>query len=100
MGEAMARITVNGRPITKLHGLRMLNPDVFSHVPFHSADSTNAALNAGLDVRWPGPYSVFRPRWRAVVIMERNNEHASAERWANHVQEQMQFANPEIVDGQ
>lgn len=35
----------NGRPKAKLHGLRMLNPDVFSRLPLSSADSTNVARN-------------------------------------------------------
>lgn len=34
-----------GRPKCKLHGLRMLNPEVFSHLPLASADSTNVARN-------------------------------------------------------
>src|SRR6185295_12566351 len=41
MGEAMAVVCdERGRPRVKLHGLRMLNPTVFSHVPLSSADST------------------------------------------------------------
>ena len=35
----------NGRPKAKLHGLRMLNPDVFSRLPLSSADSANVARN-------------------------------------------------------
>ena len=36
----------DGRPMTKFHGLRMLDPAVFSQYPFASADSTNVARNA------------------------------------------------------
>ncbi|WP_460900678.1 hypothetical protein, partial [Staphylococcus aureus] len=36
-----------GYPITKIHGLRMLNKDIFTHVPLSSADSTNVARNIG-----------------------------------------------------
>ena len=35
----------SGRPKAKLHGLRMLNPNVFSRLPLSSADSTNVARN-------------------------------------------------------
>ena len=35
----------DGRPKCKLHGLRMLNPEVFSCLPLASADSTNVARN-------------------------------------------------------
>ncbi|WP_425338796.1 hypothetical protein [Enterobacter roggenkampii] len=33
-------VDINGYPITKLHGLRMLNADIFRHIPLSSADST------------------------------------------------------------
>lgn len=46
MDEAMAAICVDGRPRCRLHGLRMLNVDVFRFLPLASADSTNAAQNA------------------------------------------------------
>jgi hypothetical protein len=36
----------HGRPPCKLHGLRMLNPAIFSGMPLASADSTNIAQNA------------------------------------------------------
>lgn len=45
-----------GRPVCKLHGLRMLDPRIFSRFPFSSADSTNIGRNIGLDTKWTGPY--------------------------------------------
>lgn len=41
-----------GRPLVKLHGLRMLNPKVFTQLPFASADSTNIGRNVGIDKHW------------------------------------------------
>jgi hypothetical protein len=41
-----------GRPLVKLHGLRMLNPKVFTRLPFSSADSTNIGRNVGIDKHW------------------------------------------------
>jgi len=35
----------DGMPKTKLHGLRMLDPVIFSHMPLSSADSCNVARN-------------------------------------------------------
>jgi hypothetical protein len=35
-----------GRPLCKLHGLRMMNPVIFKKYPFRSVDSTNCAQNA------------------------------------------------------
>jgi hypothetical protein len=45
---------LQGRPLTKFHGLRMLNPKVFGRLPFASADSTNIARNIGIDQHWRG----------------------------------------------
>jgi hypothetical protein len=36
----------DGVPACKLHGLRMLNPDVFGKIPLSSADSVNVARNS------------------------------------------------------
>jgi hypothetical protein len=71
-----------GRPMVKLHGLRMLDPGVFSKLPLSSADSCNVARNVGLDVRWRGPYTLSSRYSRAVVLMERIERHASAAHWS------------------
>ena len=82
MAHAMDEITDDdGFPITKLHGLRMLDPGLFSYIPFTSADSTNVARNIGIDVRWTGPYVPRTARTRALVIMDRIETHACASRW-------------------
>lgn len=72
-----------GRPLTRLHGLRMLDPTIFSHLPLSSADSTNVARNCGIDKAWRGPYAPASARTRALVMMERIEAHASAARWTN-----------------
>lgn len=65
----------NGHPITKLHGLRMLNKDIFMHVPLASADSTNIARNIGIDKNWSkGSYQPKSKELRAYV-MKNNIEH-------------------------
>lgn len=85
MAEALDLITDEGGfPLTKLHGLRMLDPAVFSYVPFSSADSTNVARNMGIDIRWTGPYVPKTAFTRALVIMDRIESHASANRWLGH----------------
>lgn len=71
-----------GRPMCKLHGLRMLNPTVFSQLPLSSADSTNVARNIGIDSAWTGQYMKGLSKdVRAMVIRERIEKHASAARW-------------------
>lgn len=71
-----------GRPKCKLHGLRMLDNTITSHLPLSSADSTNVARNIGIDKAWDkAPYAPASNRTRALVMMERIERHASAARW-------------------
>lgn len=92
MSEAMnVACDSEGRPKTKLHGLRMLNPTVFSQFPFSSCDSTNVARNMGLDNKWEGPYQALTPATRALVLLERIELHASAAKWTGTLGTQMNF---------
>lgn len=85
LGEVMpAIIDANGRPYCKLHGLRMLNPEIFSRVPFASADSTNAAQNAGSVKRF-GMYPAPEPWQRATAIADRIEAYSSAPLWEKPV---------------
>ena len=68
----------DNRPITKLHGLRMLNPDIFTQLPLSSADSTNIARNIGLDVAWKGTYQPRSKETRAIILRERIEHYNSA----------------------
>lgn len=82
MAEAMGvACDANGMPRTKLHGLRMLDPVIFSHLPLASADSCNVARNVGLDVRWSGAYAPRSRAMRALIIMDRIESHAAARSW-------------------
>jgi hypothetical protein len=75
-----------GRPICKLHGLRMLDSEIFTRIPFASADSTNAAQNAGSLSRF-GLYKPPTSSQRAEVIAERIEAHNSAAVWRGYQQE-------------
>ena len=82
MAEAMGVVCdEQGRPMTRLHGLRMLSPTVFSHIPLASADSTNIARNIGIDKSWKGPYRPVSDWMRALVLAERIETHATSARW-------------------
>lgn len=82
MGEAMNAICdKKGNPICKLHGLRMLNPEVFSRLPFSSADSTNIAQNVGIDSAWRGTYTPASKDTRALVMRERIEAHQAITFW-------------------
>jgi len=71
----------DGYPLVKLHGLRMLDPGVFSKLPLSSADSTNVARNVGIDSAWRQAYAPHSRAVRALILMERIERHASASFW-------------------
>jgi hypothetical protein len=65
-----------GRPLVKMHGLRMLNPKVFTRLPFASADSTNIGRNVGIDKHWAkGNYLPPTKEARAQVMRSRIESH-------------------------
>lgn len=66
-----------GRPVCKLHGLRMLDPQIFTQLPLASADSTNASVNAGSLSRF-GMYAPPTAGQRAQVIGDRIEQFNSA----------------------
>lgn len=82
IAEAMNAVCdKEGRPITKLHGLRMLNHEVFSRLPFSSADSTNIAQNIGIDSAWRGTYTPASKDTRAAVMRDRIEAYQSLTFW-------------------
>lgn len=70
-----------GRPKCKLHGLRMLSPKIFRHMPLASADSTNAVRNCRDGAAWNHPHKPPHQWLRATVIAERIEIHGSAKRF-------------------
>lgn len=70
-----------GRPMCKLHGLRMLNPEIFSRLPLSSADSTNIGQNIGIDQAWRGTYQPNTKEGRAVAMRTRIESHPALARW-------------------
>lgn len=82
MGEAMNAVCDrNGNPICKLHGLRMLNTEVFTKLPLSSADSTNIARNIGIDSRWKGTYAPVSKDCRATILRCRIEASQSTTFW-------------------
>jgi len=86
MADAMDAICdADGFPVCKLHGLRMLDPEIFSRLPLSSADSTNIGRNIGIDKNWTGSYQPPTKEARAAVmrmILEANH---GAMRWDRSV---------------
>lgn len=92
MTDAMAvACDTEGRPKAHLHGLRMLNPEVFSRLPLRGADSTNAAVNSGSLDRF-GMYLPPTSSQRAAVIADRIEAYNSAPIWLGRPQQQEIFA--------
>ena len=72
MHEAMRVICDDaGAPPGRLHGLRMLDPNIFTRFPFASADSTNIGRNIGIDQKWDGPYAPPTKEARVQVMRHR-----------------------------
>lgn len=74
-----------GRPPCKLHGLRMLNEDVFTKLPLSSADSANAGRNNCLVQRF-GRYVPPTAAQRTAVIADRIEQYNSAPIWVRDAQ--------------
>lgn len=71
-----------GRPICKLHGLRMLNPAVFTKLPFSSTDSTNIGRNVNIDKNWKnGNYLPPTKESRAHIMRTRIESHNAPAVW-------------------
>lgn len=79
-----------GRPQVKLHGLRMLDTDIFTMIPFASADSCNAAVNAGSVKRF-GMYTPPTAWQRAEVIAARIEMCNSAHCWIGSAQAELEL---------
>lgn len=89
MTQAMKAVCdERGRPMCKLHGLRMLDPEVFGRLPLSSADSTNAAVNSGSLSRF-GMYLPPTSSQRAAVIAERIESNNSTPVFVEPAQEEM-----------
>lgn len=70
----------HGNPPCKLHGLRMLNPEIFTQLPLASADSTNVVRNCNT-IKHFGRYVPITAAKRAIVIAERIELYQSAPVW-------------------
>jgi hypothetical protein len=78
MSDAFGKICVGGEPITRVHGLRMLNPKIFTKFPFESCDSCNVALHHCDSTR------IYKPedhKMNGLVMLHNIEKHQSASRF-------------------
>lgn len=72
MAEAMSVACDGaGYPKARLHGLRMLNPNVYARFPFRSVDSSSIGRKIGLDSNWKGTNLPPHHTARGYVLAER-----------------------------
>lgn len=72
-------VDANGYPVSKIHGLRMLDRRIFAEIPLSSADSTNVARNIGINKSWDkSAYAPASKETRALVLAERIESYNSA----------------------
>ena len=90
----------DGRPVVKLHGLRMLRPQIVSKVPLSSADSTNIARNVGIDKRWRGPYAPATNETRTDVIRERIEMVQAPDRMTDAPEDLHRLAKEHLLAGE
>lgn len=89
MAEVMTEVCDGeGRPRCKLHGLRMLDPDIFTRLPLSSADSANAAINGGSIGRF-GVYPPPTAGQRMGVVASRIECQNSSSIWSGAVQKEL-----------
>jgi len=62
----------------RFHGLRMLDPKIFTRLPLSSADSTAVARNIQLDSKWRGSYQPPTKVARGMILRQRIEAHGSA----------------------
>lgn len=82
MAEAMeVACDHGGYPKTRLHGLRQMDNEITSSVPYSSVDSCNIARNIGIDSKWDTRYAPSSKKLRAAIMRDRIAHHATASRW-------------------
>ena len=82
MSELMNEVCDDdGVPPVKLHGLRMMNPAIYTRVPFASVDSTHVARDIAFDKGWTGTFVPTNKEAKAVVIIDRIESYNGALCW-------------------
>ena len=72
MRKIFEKLCINGMPRVKVHGLRMLDPEIVEAFPFSSVDSTTATRKATINTEWEGyPYAPISKAARATLVADR-----------------------------
>ena len=72
MRKIFEKLCINGMPRVKVHGLRMLDPEIVEAFPFSSGDSTTATRKATFYTEWEGyRYAPISKAARATLVADR-----------------------------
>jgi hypothetical protein len=88
---ALDAVCQNGRPITKLHGLRMLRPSLFEYLPLASADSAGVSRSVRT-THWGGAYRSASDLVKAMVLVDSYESHQAAALWTGIPEQRDLFA--------
>lgn len=91
MQQIMEAVCEDGRPIVKLHGLRMLRPAVCQYIPLSSADSAGVSRGVGT-TNWGGCYRHSSDAVKAHVLVDVYESAQSAAVWTGITRQQELFA--------
>lgn len=93
MSQAMAAVCDSeGRPLVRIHGLRMLAPEIVRRLPMASADSSSIGRNVGIDVHWRGGiYTPPSKESRALLMRQRVEALRPARKWNEVPHEQLEL---------
>jgi hypothetical protein len=81
MQEIMSAVCCDGKPTTKIHGLRMLRPGICKFLPLASADSAGVSRGVGT-TNWGGCYRQCSDAVKAQVLLDHYEGANSAAVWA------------------
>jgi len=70
MRKVFNRICIDGIPIVKAHGLRMLDPEIVEAFPFSSCDSATASMESIFDYKWKHHYWPRTQSGRAALVAD------------------------------
>jgi hypothetical protein len=70
MRKLFELICVEGSPKMKIHGLRMLDPEIVQAFPFSSCDSADAAMEGIFDYKWNHRYFPLTQAGRAAMVAD------------------------------
>ncbi len=72
MRKIFDHLCIDGVPRMKVHGLRMLDPEIVEAFPFSSGDSTTATRKATFNSEWEGyPYAPISKAARATLVADK-----------------------------